>query len=296
LLSLEFKQSLVDPNVYLRSDGILMLVYVDDILMLYLADATKAAIEVNARLSEKDRITNLGTARQFPRIEIHCKDSSTGTATGTAISLGQKTFITSILQRFNMQNAHCASTPMGPNVKLDLAEDQREKELQDIKGYQAIVGSLIYVALANQLDISFTVAALCQYNSHPFTSHLTAAKRVLQYLKSTADVRLHFSSSGSNDQLTGYTDPDWANDSADRKAQGGQVFLLSNGAVSWQSRKRDLIAMSTLEAEYIACSEGSHEAKWQLQLPQDINGNDASPLPINCDNQGTLSHITTGII
>jgi len=132
---------------------------------------------------------------------------------------------------------------MEPNVKLDLAEDRGEKELKDVKGNQAIVGSLMYAALATRPDISFAVAALGRYNSRPFTSHLTAAKRVLQYLKSTADFRLHFSSTGSNDQLTGsndqltgHTDSDWANDSADRKSQGGHVFLLSNGAVSWQSR------------------------------------------------------------
>jgi len=53
LLSLEFTQSLANPNLYLRSNGILMLLYVDDISMLYPEDATKAAIEVKARLSEK---------------------------------------------------------------------------------------------------------------------------------------------------------------------------------------------------------------------------------------------------
>jgi len=87
-----------------------------------------------------------------------------------------------ILKRFNMQNAHDVSTPMDPNVKLDLAEDRGEKELKHIKGYQAIVGSLMYAGLATRPDISFAVAALCQYNSHPFASHLTAAKTVLQYL------------------------------------------------------------------------------------------------------------------
>jgi hypothetical protein len=186
---------------------------------------------------------------------------------------------------------------MNPNVKLDLAKDQGEKELKDIKGYQAIVGSLMYVALATWPDIPFAVAALRQYNSRPFISHLTAAQRVLQYLKSTAYFRLHFSSSstGSNDQLTGYTDSDWANDSADRNSQGGHAFLLSNRADSRLSRNQDLIAMSTLEAEYIACSEGSREAKWLLQHHQDIHSKDASLLPLNCDNQGALSHIRTGI-
>jgi len=274
-----------------------MLLYVDDSSMLYPEAATKPVIEFKARLSEKYEITNFGPARQFLGIKIHREDNSTGTGTGTAISLGQKTFITTILKRFYMQNPHGALTPVDPNVQLDLAEDRGEKELKDIKGHRAIVGSLMYAALATRPDISFAVAALCWYNSRPFTSHLTAAKRVLQYLKSTTDFLLHFSSStGSNDQLTGYTDSNWANDSVDRKSQGGHVFLLSNGAVSWQSRKQDLITMSTLEAEYIACSEGSREGNSLLQFHQDWHGKDASPLPINCDNQGTLSYVTTGII
>jgi hypothetical protein len=77
---------------------------------------------------------------------------------------------------------------------------------------------------------------------------MTAAKRVLQYLKSAADFRLHFNGNGIgiDNSLIGYADSDWANDSADCKSQGGQVFLASNGAISWQSRKQRLIAMSTL--------------------------------------------------
>jgi len=135
-----------------------------------------------------------------------------------------------------MQNAHTVSTGMDSNVKRDLAKDRVEKELTDIKGYQAIVGSLMYTALATRPHISFAVAALCPYYSRPFTGHLPAAKRVLQYLKFTANFRLHFSSSSThiNDQLTGYMDSEWANDSADRKSQGGDEFFLSNGAVSWQ--------------------------------------------------------------
>jgi hypothetical protein len=121
-------------------------------------------------------------------------------------------------------------------VKLDLAEDQGEKELKDIKSYRAIIGSLMYMAHATWPNISFAVAAVCRYNSRPFTSHLAAPKRVLQYLKSPANFQLYFSSSstGSNDQLTAYKDLDWANDCADRQPQGGHVFLPSNRAVVWQ--------------------------------------------------------------
>jgi len=42
--------------------------------------------------------------------------------------------------------------------------------------YQAIVGSLMYIALATRPDISYTVAAVSCYNLKPFTCHSTAAE------------------------------------------------------------------------------------------------------------------------
>ena len=185
LLSLEFKQSSANPNLYLPSDGILMLLYVDDISMSEPDAATQAANEVKAKLSEKYKITNLVSAHQFLGLEIH-RDN-------TGISLGRKAYIATILRRFGMEHTHIVSTPMDPNVKLDLAEDRGEKELEqeDITDDQAVVGSLMYATLATRPDISCAVTALSRYNARPFTSHMTAVKRVLQYLKATASYRLH---------------------------------------------------------------------------------------------------------
>ena len=119
------------------------------------------------------------------------------------------------------------------------------------------------------------------------TRHLTAAKRVLRFLRSTAHHRLFFSSEG-NSEMTGYTDSDWANDCADRKSQGGNVFILNNGAISWQSRKQDLVASSTTEAEYIACSEASREARWLRKLQRDIDGIPATDKPVGAEATNQL--------
>jgi len=147
-LSLGFTQSSADPNLHLRSDGILILLYVDDISMSYPQAAAKAAIEVKAKLSEKYKITNLGLAREFLGIEIYRHENDTG------IRLGQKAYITTILKRFGMEHSHSVSTPMDPNIKLDLAENRGEKELEDITDYQAVMGSLMYSALVTRPDIS----------------------------------------------------------------------------------------------------------------------------------------------
>jgi hypothetical protein len=178
-LSLGLIQFLDDPNVYFRSDGILILLYVDNIYMSYLEAAAKAAIEVRAKLTENYNITNLGLARQFLRIEIY-SDS-------TKVSLSLKVYITTILKRFNKEHTYSVLLPIDPDERLDLAEDREEKKLEDITDYQAVVGSQMYAALATRPDILYAVATFSCYNSRPFTSHMTAAKRVLLYLKSTAD-------------------------------------------------------------------------------------------------------------
>ena len=60
------------------------------------------------------------------------------------------------------------------------------------------------------------------------------------------------------------------------------------------------MALSTLEAEYIASSDATHEALWHRQLEADILQvrNPERPLktvPISSDNQGALKLITTGV-
>jgi hypothetical protein len=54
---------------------------------------------------------------------------------GTGVSLGQKADISTILGWLGMGHTQGISTPRDPNMKLDLAEDRGEKELQDITDY-----------------------------------------------------------------------------------------------------------------------------------------------------------------
>ena len=91
-----------------------------------------------------------------------------------------------------------------------------------------------------------------------------------------------------------FTDSDWAGDTKDRKSQGGYVVLNNGSPIAWQSRKQEIVALSTLEAEYIACSEATREARFMAQLQRDIF-NISETLPIKCDNQGAINAICTGI-
>ena len=48
-----------------------------------------------------------------------------------------------------------------------------------------------------------------------------------------------------------YTDSDYARDMDDRK-NTSYVFLLSEGNVSWSSKKQHVVTLSTTEAEFVA--------------------------------------------
>ena len=62
----------------------------------------------------------------------------------------------------------------------------------------------------------------------------------------------------SNDPV-GYRDSNWAGDLDSRRSTTGYVFLLSNGAISWKSRRQQTVAHSSTEDEYMAVTDASKE-------------------------------------
>jgi hypothetical protein len=295
LLSLRFKNSTTDPNLYVK-DGVLLLLYVDDILIVHIDK--KAGNEVKKHLSSRYKMTDLGEARKFLGLEIGY--------TANGITLGQEEYINTIVRRFQLQDARDAVSPMDPHVDLDNPNCE-DKQIKDQTLYQSMVGSLMYAALGTRPDISFCVAVLSKYSAQPLQMHFTAAKRALRYLKKTSKYVLHFPSTNGpiyGDQIHGFTDSDWAGSTKTRKSVGGYVFQACDEAspISWQAKSQTVVALSTLEAEYIACSNATREALWLKRLVNDVLSaeNPSEPLlstvPIKCDNQGALNLINTGVI
>ena len=64
------------------------------------------------------------------------------------------------------------------------------------------------------------------------------------------------------------------------------MFLLAGGAISWNSAKQDAIAISTMEAEFIACFEATNHELWLWNFVSRLGVIDsiAKPFRIFCDN------------
>ena len=63
----------------------------------------------------------------------------------------------------------------------------------------------------------------------------------------------------TKEAIIGYSDGDWVGDVKDRRSTSGNVFLLGGGAITWSSRKQRLVALSTVEAEYMALSNATQD-------------------------------------
>ena len=148
----------------------------------------------------------------------------------------------------------------------------------DPKLYQQIVGSLQYAAGGTRLDIAYAMSTIAKFCHQPTCTelHMTAAKRVLRYLKQTRDLNLTYVKD-SPEAIIGYSNADWAGDVQDRRSTSGNVFLLGGGAITWSSRKQSSVALSTVEAEYMALNVATQEAVWLRQLQEELGVTEAGP-------------------
>ncbi|XP_055837853.1 uncharacterized protein LOC129906201 [Episyrphus balteatus] len=165
---------------------------------------------------------------------------------------------------------------MSPQSRLE------SEEMSKIP-YQELIGSLLFAAQVSRPDISYAVNNLSRFNQNPGKAHWTAAKRILRYLKGTADFKLCYSKNDEDDKLlTGFCDADYAANIDDRRSVTGYVFKMLGGAISWCSRKQPTVALSTTEAEYMSLSTPIQEALWLTGLKKELLP-DTDKIVLFCD-------------
>ena len=96
---------------------------------------------------------------------------------------------------------------------------------------------------------------------------------------------------GSELHLVGYSDVDWGGDLDQHKSTSSYVFLLNKGVISWCGKKQTCIALSTMEAEFISCSEVVQEAVWLRRFFGNlgIRGDCVEPITVHYDNQAAIT-------
>lgn len=284
LLKAGLNRSRTDTCIYSRingSDVLIVAVYVDDLLIF--SSNAQSKQRIKDQLQATFKMTDNGKAKFILGMHIE-RDRAAGT-----ISINQHKYLNEILERFNMADCNPVSTPVDVNAKLSTEmapKDEAGIEEMRLIPYQEAVGSVLFAAQISRPDIQYAVNMVSRYNHNPGRAHWNAVKRILRYLRGTINMKLTYRRDDPK-PLHGFCDADWANDVADRRSVTGYVFIMQGGAVSWNSRKQQTVALSTTEAEYMAMAAATQEAIWLRNLQNELFSH-THTITIYGDNKSAL--------
>ena len=254
----------------------IVLVYVDD--MSIFASTIDLVNEFKKQVGTEYKFTDMGELSHFLGLRI------TRNRKEKKIAIDQQHYIHRIIGRFKLQDAHPKKTPLSSSTKLT-ASTEDTIDIDRKHRYQSMIGSLMYAMLGSRPDICFAVNKLSQYGSNPDEQHLRAAIRVFEYLKQTENYRLIYNGNEGSD-LFGYSDSDWASDIDTRRSTTGYIFKTDSGTISWASSKQRTVALSSVEAEYMALTESAKQAMWTLQILENLKFDVDLPFSIYSDSEG----------
>ncbi|GJY23649.1 ribonuclease H-like domain-containing protein [Tanacetum coccineum] len=164
---------------------------------------------------------------------------------------------------YGLLGCKLVSTPMVPNSVLPYEPTEDDPLLDNITGYQKLLGKLIYLT-----------------HTRPDIAYL--------YLKGAPGKGIRYKYPDIKDTICGYSDADWAKCLKTRKSVTGYCVFFNNCLISWKSKKQNTISKSSTEAEYRSLSSATCEVIWIQKLLMDLKSKVTLPIDLFCDNKSAL--------
>ena len=268
LLRKRYKNDPLCPCVFIKrygSEFVIIAVYVDD---LNIIGTTNELSEAVVNLKKEFEMKNLGKTKLCLGLQIEHLENG--------IFVHQSAYISKVVKRFYMDNAHPLSTPMVVR-SLDVNKDPFRPKMDDEEllgpevPYLSAIGALMYLASHTRPDISFSVNLLARYSSCPTRRHWNGVKHILRYLRGTMDMGLYYPNVPKA-ELIGYADAGYMSDPHNARSQTGYLFTCGDTAISWRSTKQSITATSSNHAEIFAIHEASQECFWLRSVIHHIRG------------------------
>lgn len=268
-------------------------VFVDDVIPVYVLQDKEEWMTLKAMFMKKYKCRDLGEATWVTGLKIERNRKE------RTMKISQPLFIAKMLEEFGMRDCHATHTPAEQYTlsNADNASTIEEENEGDRGKYMAMVGSLLWVTKTRP-DIAHAVGVLTRFMQNPGPAHMTAAKRVMRYLKGTNNMGLNYSGYDSEGRITkevqvsAYADASWAGDLDDRKSTTGFYVKINDCVISYASKKQKTQALSSAEAEYIAISATLQEIIWINQLLEEIKMTKTQTSTLHFKKTGTAQVLT----
>lgn len=272
-----FKRCPFEHTLYIKENkGKILIIglYVDD--LIFTGNNDDDIEEFKNNMMQEFEMTDLGLLHYFLGIEV--KQDENG------IFISQEKYARDLMKKFRMEDAKPSSTPV--EVGLKLSEDDDSKFV-DPTLYRSLVGSLMYLT-ATRPDITYGVSLISRFMEQPKRTHWEAGKRILRYVRGTLGDGIYYQKANGT-KVIGYCDSDWAGSIDDSKSTSGNVFFVGSSAITWMSKKQQVVALSTAEAEYISLSLASCQALWITWVLEYLKHATKESPTIYCDNKSAIA-------
>lgn len=211
------------------------------------------------------------------------------TRNSTSLHLQQSKYVLDLLNKIKMTDAKPYRSLCVLGTKMSKFDSE---PFTNPTEYRQVVGALQYATLT-QPNIAYYVNQLCQHIHNPTSSHWTATKRVLRYLKGSVNCGLLYSKEPI--ALHTYCNSDWAGNPDDRRSTSGFGIFLGSSLISWFAKKQHIVSRSSTEAEYHSMALATAELFWLQMLLQELHIPLHSPPTSWCDNAGALT-LTSNLV
>ena len=264
----KWRASAIDPCLFFKGQ-LICLVYVDD--CLFFGNTMEAIDEEIKLLKEKKpdsfKLEEENDVAGFLGILMEKRENG-------KLELKQTGLIKRILDMMGLEDSTSKSTPA---EKAPLKKDEFGPPCTEGWNYRSVVGMLMYLATNSRPDIAFAVNQCARFSNNPRRIHEVALKRIGRYLNGTKDNGMIIKPNKEL-RLDLYADADFAGlftkedaeDPTSVRSRAGWLVTLGDIPVIWKSKLMTEIALSTMEAEYMALSFGMRELIGNRQLIQEI--------------------------
>jgi hypothetical protein len=248
LEQLGFVMDKQDTCLYTKQ-GCVFVVYVDDAIIV--SPNQSVIDDVITGLSDLGLdLERMGTMSDFLGVKINQLEDG-------ALELTQPSLTERLIEVMGLSQAKPVSTPADGALGKCTTDPPATGDFN----YRSAVGMAMFLTNNTRLDCAMSVHQCARYSSDPRLRHEQAMKRIGRYLLGTATNGLIIR---PTDDLTlnCYVDADFcglfsfedADDPDSVRSRTGFVITLGEVPVFWSSKLQGSIALSTMEAEYVALS------------------------------------------
>ncbi len=149
-----------------------------------------------------------------------------------------------------MSSSLHVGTPMAAKPSIEVNYDQPLDT--QLFPFPPLIGKLMYCSNCTRLDITTVVNHLNKYMGTPTLNHWAQAKRVLRYLNGNKSFCLTFNGNISLDPIM-WRDSSFG-DGDNMRSRTGFIAMMCGAPVVLDSKLQSIVALSTVEAEYMAIS------------------------------------------